>query len=432
MPWGTLFWLVGPDYDLPRIEFEYIENFLWKLGAIRSKNDVNKPGQGSWTLRTKANQIVKTRTASDVKKLAAKPVDGIILCEAGQQPYEAFLRSVGRVSETHGFVTASGTFESSHDWYAQLFRKWDLDDPEPDSLGVAYKMPTWLNVFKFPGGRDDPKIKELEKLYEPIPGYFEERVGATPAPPIGVIFREFDYLTHIQERAYFDRRLPVYLGIDPGHGGASAYAIAACQFVADPAIQKARDMGQEVTDPIDFCHVIDAIYIPGADFQVVKNIVREKYWFDHVTGGVIDIEAPDERKRWRTHLGIYLSSKKISILEGERRLHSFLHVRDDQDYAHLLFSPDVASSQGLKEFMQYKSSVVSVEDQLTRPPTSARTRRGPEHLLKALWYLLYVRYGPVDAGPYAPPYVRDDWASMYRAFTGGEKKYKQMLRSYGR
>lgn len=427
LPFGRRFWLVGPDYALPRIEFEYIEAFLWELGAIQSKTHINKPKEGSWQMLTKAGQMIMTRTSADVKKLAAVPVDGIILCEAGQQDYEAFLRAVGRVSETHGFVICSGTFESSHDWYAQLFRKWNVDDPDPDALGVAYKMPTWLNTFKFPGGRDDPKIKELEKLYAPIPGYFGERVGASPAPPIGVIFREFNYLNHISERAAFDKRLPVYLGVDPGHGGASAYAIAACQFVADPRVQRAADFGEEIIDPIDYCRVVDIIYIPGADFSVIKNIVREKYWFDHVAGGVIDIEAPDERKRWRTHLGIRMTSKKVRILEGERRLHSFLHTREGDEHPHLQFSVDVAASQGLREFMQYKSSVISFYEQMERPPTSAKTRRGPEHLLKALWYLLYYRYGPVDSGPHAPPWVRDDWASMYADFVGGEG-----TRIYGR
>lgn len=413
IPWGREFWLIGPDYYLPRAEFEYIEEFLWKLGAISGRLSVSKPKEGSWRLVTKSGQLIVTRTSADVRKLAARPVDGIILCEAGQQSYDTYLKAIGRVSEPRGFVLASGTFESSYDWYAQTHAEW-MEDPD-GAEGVAYSLPTWDNTFIFPGGRDDPEIRRLERLYASIPGYFEEKCGAKPAPPLGVVFREFSWRSHVREEVLFSDRLPVYLAIDPGHGGASAYTIAACQFVPDPVWY--TPMGEQryhaPEDPIDFCHVIDVIYAPGASFEDIFPMAQERVWWENVAGGAIDCEAPDERKRWNRFGGVVLSSKKVMVRDGERRLHSFLHWDKTNPLSkpHLLFSPEVPP-RALREFFQYRSSVDSIEGLDARPSAAARSRKGPEHLLKALWYLLIARYGPVKTPKMPGTFVRPGWSKL--------------------
>jgi len=423
LPWGMEFWLIGPDYYLPRAEFEYVEDFLQRLGAIRSRTDVKKPKEGSWSLKTKSGQTVITRTSADVRKLASRPVDGIALCEAGQQSYDTLLKALGRVSEPRGWILASGTFESSFDWYANTFREWTDEirqggDPE----GRAYSLPTWGNTFIFPGGREDPEMQRLERLYAGVPGYFEEKCGAIPAPPLGVIFREFSHRKHVGNSARYDPRLGVYLGIDPAHGGPSAYAIVACQFVPSPYPCE--------VDPKDVCRVIDIIYVPGGDFDSVAPLVRSRVWFPNVLGGAIDVEAPDERKRWRRYLGVHLAAKKVLILEGERRLHTFLHEEPGPPTpqvgdvtlghasvpaSHLLFAPEISESP-LREFMQYRSPLQSPEEMEGRPSTTVKARRGPEHMLKALWYLLYARYGPVSAGRLPAPLVRKTWSALRSKF----------------
>lgn len=420
LPWGTEFWLIGPDYYLPRAEFEYVEQMLATLGAIRSTRDVKKPKEGSWSLVTKSGQLIVTRTSSDVRKLASRPVDGIALCEAGQQSYDTMLKAMGRVSEPRGWILASGTFESSYDWYANTFREWTEEQTKGgDPEGRAYSLPTWENPFIFPLGRNDPEILRLERLYAGVPGYFDEKCGAIPAPPLGVIFREFSHRKHVCETARYDPRLPVYLGIDPGHGGPSAYAIVACQFIVSPF--------HPTVDLKDVCRVIDILYIPGADFDGIRPLVSSRLWFPNVAGGAIDVEAPDERKRWRRYLGVSLTAKKVHIREGERRLHTFLHeeplqpegVQDEAASSlssHLLFAPE-CSDMALREFMQYRSPVQAPEEMEGRPSTTARSRRGPEHMLKALWYLLYARYGPVTAGRKQAPYIRKAWATLKRKMT---------------
>jgi hypothetical protein len=287
-------------------------------------------------------------------------------------------------------------------------------------MGRAFALPTWGNTYIFPGGRDDPEILRLEKLYEGIPNYFMEKCGAVPAPPLGVIFRDFSYLKHVKEKARFNKVLPVYLGIDPGHAGPSAYAVVACQFKPDPEILEMQNQGLEVLDPIDYCHVIDVIYLPGAQFELIEDVIQDKLWFSNVAGGAIDCEAPDERKRWRTFLGVPLVAKKVPVVEGERRLQVFLHG----DEPHVIFSPDIPSTP-LMEFSRYRSAVDSPDQLLLKPSRSARNRRGPEHMLKALWYLLYARYGPVRGRKLPQPYIRDAWRRMKEAFISGRSSFVQ-------
>jgi len=403
LPWGETYWLVGPDYTLPRAEFEYVEQFLWELGALE-KTKVHKPKEGPWQLTTKTGQKVTTRASADVQKLSALSVDGVIMSEAGQQTYAAALKCIGRISQSRGFLLLSGTFESSEDWYSSTFRDWCAEGAE----GQAFSLPAWDNHHVYPGGRNDPEILRLERLYASIPGYFDQKCGAIPGAPLGVIFREFSFRRHVTEECVFDARRPVYLAVDPAAGGPSAYCVAACQFIPDPSPLEG--------DPIDFCHVIDAVYAPAAQFEDLFTLLEDKVWWPYVRGGAIDVEAPDERKRWHRFLGVPLAAKKIPVAEGERRLHTFLYYSEGR-LPHLLFSPDIPPP-ALAEFTQYRTPVKEAGELEKKSPGVVAGRRGPDHLLSALWYLLYIRYGPVKGMSLPHPTVRGAWERLREALQG--------------
>jgi len=416
IPFGSLFWIVGPDYDLPRREFAYIHNFLVELDAIKSPKDVRMPSEGSWELKTKSGQIVMTRTSADVRKLAADPVDGIIITEAAQCSYDTFLKSFGRTSETRGWITLEGTLEGGAGWYAELVREL-LDHPGEENVfgATAYVIPTWTNTAIFPLGIDDPEIQNLKRVYSKIPGMFEEKCGAVASAPLGVIFREFSHIYHVSQAIRYDPSRPVYLAIDPGHGGPSAYAVAVLQVSESDMMSTYRAIAKngeptsdEVPDDaIEDIDVIDCIYIPGAQTEQIIEIVKTYPWWDHVVGGTIDVEAPDEKTRWMRIAGVPLTARKIPVLEGERRLHSFLAKNERRPS--IMFSSEIPSP-ALREFSEYKSSVSSLGDLDIRPGSAAKARRGADHMLKAIWYFLVVRYGYVkSARPAVPstlPWIR--------------------------
>lgn len=393
MPWGKLYWIIGPDYQLPRREFTYIKDFLIKLDAIASKASISEPKEGSCSLVTKTGQVVITRTAADLKKIAADPVDGIIVTEAGQCDMGVVFKAMGRTSETRGFIHLEGTFERSDLWYSQLYYEFEYPPGFENPMGgISFRMPTWDNVIVFPGGRNDPEIKLLEEAYSKVPGLFDERIAALPSSPMGLIFKEFRLSRHVNNDIEFRPNIPVYLGIDPADGGPSAYAVIACQFLPMPS----TDDSDVLQDPDTYCNVIDAVYLP---FSTAEDIIPEcasRPWWNMVLGGSIDVESPGERKRWAAMAGITLTARKIPIREGEQRLHTFLsYDKDDlSSRPALQISSDVPNPV-INEFTSYKTAVSTAAEMQNKPTSTAKSRRGQAHALKALWYLLYGRFGPV-------------------------------------
>ena len=185
IPYGKLFWFVGPDYEQAQAEFKYTIEMLGQLGAIRSQRDVSMPKVGKWQAVLRSGQLLETKSADEVKKIASKAPDGIIMCEAAQHQYASYLRCVGRVAEKRGWLFMCGTFEGSEGWYPELFDEWALAN-NPDG-GVSYSLASWENPFVYPLGRQDPEIQSLEIAYRRVPGMFEERCGAIPVPPIGLV-----------------------------------------------------------------------------------------------------------------------------------------------------------------------------------------------------------------------------------------------------
>lgn len=374
---------------MARPEFIYWTEFLSNLGAFANpKRDISLPKVGKAMAITKTGQVIETKTADDITKIAAMAPDGIIMAEAAQMSYEVYLKCIGRLAERRGWLLASGTFEGSLGWYPEKFTEWQ--DPTNAERGKSFSLPSWSNLVIYPGGRNDPEIVRLETLYSRVEGLFDERCGAVPVPPATLVFREFRHTVHIRSDIHFNPRLPVYLAIDPSSGG-DPYAVLACQF-------ETCEYPDPVPDPIDYCNVIDEYYDIHVDTEEIIDTLRQRPWWKAVQGGAIDCEAPDERKRWLRMAKIPLISKKIDQFAGIRRLKSFLYYRKDPKTGLMMEYPHLRIASSVKalpfEFSRYKRKL-SPEDNLTvieKPPQNQ-----PDHAVKALWYLLIARYGDVRA-----------------------------------
>lgn len=385
-PFGKRFWIVAATYELCRPEFDYWVDHLMKLGAIRSQRDISRPKIGKAIAVTKSGQIIETKSADDVVKLAAQAPDGIIMAEAAQLTYEGYLKCIGRLSETRGWLLMSGTFESSLDWYSEKFLDWQTGENLEQALSIS--IPTWSNEAIFPLGREDPEMKRLESVYSRVEGLFDERCGAIPTPPASLIFREFRYSIHVTPTAIFNPALPVYLAVDPSSGG-DPYAVHACQF--PPC-----SCPTPHPDTIDNCYVIDEYYENKVSTEEIVKELSTRPWWKRVEGGAIDVEAPDERKRWRKYGKINLVAKKIDQFAGIRRLKSFLYWKREEgswiftERPHLYVNP---KCKGLQYELSHYKRKMSPEDSMRlmeKPPAGQR-----DHSVKAIWYLLIARYGDV-------------------------------------
>lgn len=292
------YWLVGPDYNQARPEFLYIYNALNNAEPkLVQPNSVMMPNDlaSAWSMKTLWGAKILTKTSADVQKLASFSVAGVIMCEAAQQIHEAYLKLMGRVSETRGFLILTGTLERGLPWYADMYRRWQ---GENHLKARSFSLPSWSNTEVYPGGYDDPQMIELRSEYPD--DLFDERFGAKPKRTIGLVLPEFDMEKHVKHLTV-DPKLPVEMWIDPGQ---HCYAVL---FVQCDGL---------VTN------VLDRVYKRG---QIAQNIIPEvmgnplfKY-VNRSDAGVIDIAGTQHHANlsqvelWQQIAGCSLRSQYIEL-----------------------------------------------------------------------------------------------------------------------
>jgi len=291
---GGLGWLVGPDYEQARPEFDYLFQSYKDMGLI-DDGSVSYPSRGSCKFRINWREggfTWLTKSSSDAISLASYAPDVVVMCEAAQQTHEAFMKCLERVARKGAPLILSGTFENSIGWYADLWERWQAVNPEE---GKSFSVPTWSNLAKFPGGRDDPNIKAIEATMPP--DLFQERFGGIPCKPKGLVFPQFDRKRHLKRMDdLYDSELPVELWVDP------ATHTYACLFV--------QLHGQEV-------RILDEVYEHNAIAQDVIPLVIESRFWPYVKDGVIDIAAK-QRQGNKSQLQVWEEELKRYGVHGVR------------------------------------------------------------------------------------------------------------------
>ncbi len=374
------YWVVGPDYNQARPEFTYIYEALRDANMV-VKESVSMPVNPAspWSFHTIWGANWQTRSAADIQKLASFSVDGVIMAEAAQHIYESFLKLMGRVSETHGFLLLSGTLERGLPWYEDLYKRWQGEN----ILGArSWSLPAWSNTDIYPGGRDDPAIKELEDTYPE--DLFAERFGAEPRKTFGLVLPEFSMSTHVK-RLLPNPKLPVELWMDPGQ---HCYAVL---FVQNDG-------------PIT--NVLDRVYTRG---KVVHDVIPEvmaNKLFKLVlpqSGGVIDNAGKQHQANksqielWQELAGISLRAQYVrsdTLIENLR-----FRLRDTPTVKPLIYfsshMTNAKSPQGLALDVLAEPEMWSWPDRdISRNQARTPVDRNND-AMKALGYGVIDHYGPL-------------------------------------
>lgn len=268
-PRNPHFILFGPTYREPRQEFELLEGWLRKLELLDGRS-VSKPKDGQWQLITNDGVVVQTWSLDDQSNVRAVSPEGSAVCECGQAGYLGVERIQGRISGTTGFIVYSGTMEDSQQWY----QDWMLMGQRANHLDiVSYSLPAFTNRHLFPGGRLDPEILRLEKVYPE--DVFAMRVMAEPRPPKGRVLPEV-VPAHIQ-RVNVPDDAKYEFWIDPGY--ASAYAILFVAMWVDPK------------DGMKRFHCVDELYEQGLTTDAIIELVKRTPYWPKINSGVIDIAS---------------------------------------------------------------------------------------------------------------------------------------------
>ncbi len=379
---NQLGWLVGPDYEQTRPEFNYI------LDALASQNfvaSVSAPRTGGAAMTTICKTEIVTKTADDPVKLASRAPDWIILCEAAQCSYETYLRCIERLAEKRGWLWMCGTFERSFGWYAELFQRWQGANDED---AKSFSLPSWSNRFVFPGGEHDAEIRRLRALTPP--DVFMERFGGVPCPPSNLVLKEFSYATHVFDWVQFDESKPVEVWVDPGYSG-SHYAVEFVQF--HPRAETRAHMPALPDVSVTDVWMIDELYLDHAIHEEVIALATTKPCWANVRGGVGDVVMKTHPQAdrapidvWSARAGIFLRGQYVDVAGNIDRHRTFL--RDPASGSPRLFF-NSGCKDALGEYGRWVRKRIG--ENMFGEPESTNC-----DALKAIGYGLIDRFGHVE------------------------------------
>lgn len=390
-------WIVANDYELGRYEFEYIRDWLkwFNVPLIRD----SMPATGPWKLDTAWGARIRTQTAADVSKMEGAELDCALIAEAGLMDPDIIRRLRGRVAERHGPILMSGSLDTSEIWYMENFEKF-LKGPTDGISWQSFGMPSWENPIVFPGGREDPAIKQLES--ELTPDEFKLKVACEVAKSSELVFPEFDVRTHVMDFIYsttdasglkleypepisdnyglsvdkwrLPKRDPVHLAIDPGSRG--AYAVLAIRKYDDKVF------------------VIDEVYLR---LTMVEDVIAEcktRNWWPDVGFAVMDI-AGKQQPAMASHADIWALKENL----GYKPAMTYIHIEDGINHLktwlnnplnrqpRLWVSP--ACKGLIREFGAYRYRLEKDNRPISEEPIDSNN-----HSIKALIYYLVNRFTP--------------------------------------
>ena len=382
---GDIWWFAGSDYANARKEFDYLVEDAYKLGLILQRDDLSSPKQGQCLVKLLGGRVtVKTISLKDLHHIGTESPNGIAICEAAQVDFEAIQRCRSRVSAARGWILASGTLEGSLGFYPEIIREYQL----PNKQGAkTFMMPSWSNISRYPGGRQDPEILRAEALFPAE--VFAERYGGEPVAPSRIVVREFRGTVHVGDYP-FDATLPVELCIDPGGRFKSgAYSVLAIQ-----------EWGGIV-------YAVDELYARGLTTEeVILHCQNQRPWWRNVKGGVIDIagtqkqqtpfnqreENPSDWEIWRARAGLTLRYARIEEAGGIERLRTFLKVDPISQKPSLLVNH---TCRGLIAECGSGKSPLPGGGPWLRDKITGKPEEKDNHSCKALYYWLVDRKGYV-------------------------------------
>ncbi|MCC6191366.1 MAG: hypothetical protein IT318_20275 [Anaerolineales bacterium] len=330
---GTI-WLVGFEYEDTIHEFSYLREAAVRLNAATRYSTSQ---QGPWDLRYVNGATVRTIASKDITKLAGEAPDGIIMCEAGRQTYEAFETCLDRVTPKQGWLLVSGTFEQGSNWYRNLWR--ECRSPGNIRGGVALSLPSYSNRRFYPDGVHDQTFWERERQMlatRPVDGKerFAERFLGEPRTPSDLVFKDFSRLLHVQEWADFDPAEDVALWIDPGYDP-SAFAVLFVQVRGDTIC-----VFDEIYVNRMLNHEIMTMVKNHRAFPNVKRVVMDKAAKQHGNAQQSAFETwSDELSGRNGGISFATSQTGLSVADGIARTHDKLAVNPLTNVPYMVFSP---------------------------------------------------------------------------------------------
>jgi hypothetical protein len=336
--WGpSLYWVIGADFQDAEKELGgsgleddfYVIEMLEELGCYDSTTS-SQPHREPWKIRASnrlQGHLYITGSAHDPTKIGREQPRGIVGAEVGRWQRQVWDRCYGRLARLRAegsWGIFTGSFEKTSDepWFQELWEQGQA----PNEIDIrSFSMPSWANPSKYPGGRMDPAIVQLEKA-SPSPEYFMERYAGKPAPPRNAVIPEFNVRLHVQEAPIISDR-PVYLFVDPAK---NIYCVLFVQFV-----------GNEVW-------LVDEVFVhQWTHEQVLQEVMMRPAWKHRAYDGhVMDVASLQDHfglgtpeQAWQSTTGLSFITKKIPVDTTIERVRSIMSINPSTGRPRLRVDP---------------------------------------------------------------------------------------------
>lgn len=367
---GRRGWVVVPRYALAD---PILAEICSVLDRLDHKRMVRKTAlqEGEYYYSPKEHHLLMwngaelwIKSADEPASLHAQPLDFIIIDEAGLIPFEVYqVNLIPRLTVTGGWIAAIGTFEDTDigRWFVDFWRLGQIENTQNvesfchPTVGSPYVDATWL---------EEQRAQYDDQL-------FAARFLAQPTTSKRLMIRNFSFADHVdKDFTEFDRRLPVYLGVDPG----GVYAVAAMQIKYDEAIGK------------DVICLFDEIYdTNGGPTPIIVSEGRSRWWWTNVGQGdivgAIDIANKESDALWRRAGYPLMRRVRVNPEAGADLLCALIHQGR--------FRVHPRCRNFLKEVVKYVRTRRSVgKDSAAAPPSDDFN-----HLIKGITYFIVTKLG---------------------------------------
>lgn len=193
------YWIVGPNYVQGEKEFRVLhDNLINKLGLGRKIKKQYNILQGNMRIEMPSGTIIEVKSADRKDSLLGEGLSGVVMAEAARHDrntWEQYVRPA--LADKRGWAIFPST-PYGYNWFQGLWMMGQLTTVHPQY--ESWRLPSWENPIAFPGGRNDPEIKEIE--LNTSRQFFAQEYAAEFTAFAGKIYEEFDPKIHVRNVEY--------------------------------------------------------------------------------------------------------------------------------------------------------------------------------------------------------------------------------------
>lgn len=277
-------WIIGPNYMDCEKEFRVVYDTFKKLGIDQvSSKFLKNTENGSMHIVTNWGFDLECRSAAHPDSLVGEGLDFVLMVEAGRLTRSTFTEYVRpALSDKRGWSLTSGVPELATD-SALLYWAYKRGLEWRTKPWRSWRMPSWTNTAVFPGGRNDPEIKEAED--DLTKDEFDRQYGGKFVDRVGRVMSEWDDAIHLK-RIKYNPDWPLYAAVDYGF----------TNYFVWLWIQ---------VDEFENVYVLAEHYIKQMDTErIAKEVLKDHAWTKKCVAFYPDPHNPDDTNILSRHLGI--------------------------------------------------------------------------------------------------------------------------------